>query len=380
MDARAPEPGAVKRTVPFLFLGETLLIPHLYPIVEALAGAEPTLRIELWVSTSVHETLLRGWIDMLGAPEIHLRRAPGYRAFAEYDDGRNPPLPAKLPMLAKLAPRLARAPVVVCAEQTSLWLPTLLPLRTRFINTLHGAGSMMTRDDRRRRAAWRTLVPAERERDALVAHGLDPATIAVTGYVKASFHQRTAPAELFAERHPIVLYTPHWQEHRSSWWRWGEEVMRRVIATGRYNLIFAPHQRLAERAPQVRNLAVALADHPNVHCDLDSFAMVDGSYTAAADLYLGDTSSQIVEFLIRPRPCVFLDPQAVRWQGDPAYAMWECGEVVSDLGRLDTALAQAPVRHIEFADVQGVYAAASLGDTSGAAPARAAEEILAALR
>ena len=46
--------------VAFFFLGETLLIPHLYPVVEALA-AQTDLRIDLWVSTSVHENLLRDW-------------------------------------------------------------------------------------------------------------------------------------------------------------------------------------------------------------------------------------------------------------------------------------------------------------------------------
>ena len=34
--------------VAFLFLGETLLIPHLYPIVEALVAVAPDLPIDLW--------------------------------------------------------------------------------------------------------------------------------------------------------------------------------------------------------------------------------------------------------------------------------------------------------------------------------------------
>src|SRR3546814_2958571 len=44
LDARASR--RVTRPVAFLFLGETLLIPHLYPIVEALAEAVPDLPIE----------------------------------------------------------------------------------------------------------------------------------------------------------------------------------------------------------------------------------------------------------------------------------------------------------------------------------------------
>ena len=369
----------MKADIAFLFLGETLLIPHLYPIVEALTELAPDLAVDLWVSTSVHEDLLGGWLTTLGAPHVRLRRAPGFRRIAGHQDGRNPPLPAKLPMLARLAPYLVSTRVVVSAEQTSLWLPALLPMRPHFINVLHGAGSMMNRRDRRRRAAWRTIVAAERERQELARFGVDPATIAVTGYIKAGFRQRTATAPHFAEQRPILLYAPHWQQHRSSWWRWGEEAVERILASGRYNLIFAPHQRLAERAPAVRALAARLAGRGDVHADLNSFATVDGSYTAAADIYLGDTSSQVLEFLMRPRPCVFLDAQGADWRGDPSYDMWRAGEVVTDIGVLDDALAHAAARHPEFVADQIAFASESLGDLSGAAPRRAAQEVLAAL-
>jgi hypothetical protein len=119
----------MKEPVAFLFLGETLLIPHLFPIVEALAE-RPDIGIEIWVSTSVHEALLGGWIAQ---DHVTIRRAPGFRSLPQGEAGRNPRLPNKLLMLARLAPRLWRAPVVVCAEQTSLWLPALLPLPAPFV-------------------------------------------------------------------------------------------------------------------------------------------------------------------------------------------------------------------------------------------------------
>lgn len=364
--------------VAFLFLGETLLIPHLYPIVEALA-ARSDVAIELWVGTSVHEKLLGGWITTLSGNRPAIRRAPGFRAVLDDDDGRNPPLPPKLPTLFRLSRHLRGADVVVCAEQTSLWLPALLPMRARFIDTFHGAGSMMARGHWRRRAGWRTLVAADRDRRALIALGDDPARIVTTGYVKAGFDRRTPPTRWFGRDRPIILYTPHWQRHRSSWWAWGPEVVRQIVAADRYNLIFAPHQRLAERAPEVRAFADGIAGLPGVHCDLDSFAMVDGSYTAAADIYIGDTSSQAVEYFMNPRPCVFLDSVGAAWQDDPSYAMWHCGEVVSDLATLQATLAAAPGRQARFAAAQAAFAADALGDTSGAGARNAAQAVLAAL-
>ena len=368
--------GERRADVAFLFLGETLLIPHLYPIVEALAGARPELAIDLWVSTSMHEALLGDWSAAL--PGVRIRRAPGFRTVAA-DAGDNPPLPPKLPMLLRLAPRLARVPVVVCAEQTSLWLPRLLPMRTRFVKTSHGVGSMSARDDRRRRAAFRTLVPGERERESYLARGMPPERIVATGYVKAGFRQRRNARPEFAEARPVLLYNPHWQRHRSSWWEWGEALVRDLLASGRWNLIFAPHQRLVEGAPEVERLCAELAPRGDVHCDLRSFAMVDGSYPAAADLYLGDTSSQVLEFLIRPRPCVFLNAQGVDWRGRAEYAMWACGEVVAAREDVPAALGRAAAAHGDYVAAQAATVAESMGDVSGAAPMRAAAEVLAVL-
>jgi hypothetical protein len=368
-----------RERVAFLFLGETLLIPHLWPIVEALAGLRPDLPIDLWVSTSVHEALLGTWKEGLG-PQVRLRRAPSFRTVARAGGGRNPPLPAKLPMLFRLAPRLLEARVAVCAEQTSLCLPRLLPfLPIRFVNTDHGAGSVNARDDPRQRAAAIKLVPSEMERAQFLARGFDPARVIATGYLKSAFRQRTSARDLFADDRPTLLYTPHWQRHRSSWWAWGREIVAMLCAQRKWNVILAPHQRLAEKDPELGRILADAARHDHVHGDLDGFAMVDGSYTAAADLYLGDTSSQVVEFLGQPRPCIFLNNDRVDWRAAPDRGFWACGEVVDELDRLPGALEEAAALYPSFRPVQERFAAAALGDTSGQAPIRAARAILAVL-
>jgi hypothetical protein len=356
----------VIRRVAFLFLGETLLIPHLFPIVEALAAADPTLPIDLWVASGTHERLLTPWISDLGT--VRLRRAPGYRTKVQ---------PSKLPMLLRLAPYLARTPVAVCAEQTSLWLPRLLPwLPTRFVKTSHGVGSMSARDDPRRRAAFHTLVPSEQERRTYLDRGMAPESIVSTGYVKAAFRHRTPAGALFADDRPILLYTPHWQPYRSSWPAWGRAVVAALAGQRHWNVILAPHQRLIERAPEVREVLAGVAHLPHIHTDLDSFATVDGTYTAAADLYLGDTSSQVIEFLMTPRPVVFLDPLARDWRADPSLDMWTAGEVVTSLDEVLPAIDRAPARHSEYVAIQADLAGNALGDVTGAGAARAAQEVL----
>jgi len=368
----------VRGPVAFFFLGETLLIPHLYPVVEELAK-QPDLAIDLWVSTSVHEELLRGWTTGLGPAHIRIRRAAGYRDLPDFRDGRNPPLPSKWLLLLGITPFLLRTPVVVSAEQTSLWIPRLLPwLPTRFINIMHGSGTMNSRDDGRRRVAWRMPVPSQSEQQEFLARGFAPSYVPVVGSVKATFRQRTRRELQFPEPRPVVLYNPHWQQHRSSWWDWGRQIVERLVAQDQYNVILAPHQRLAERDPDLARVLAQAARHPHVHSDLDSFAMVDGSYPAGADIYLGDTSSQVIEFLAHPRPCVFLNNRQVDWRQRGDYGMWTSGEVVDSLEQVLPALQRAPRRHGEFLQQQQQLVRSWLGDTTGA-PQRLVGHILQAL-
>lgn len=371
------------RPIAFLFLGETLLIPHLYPILESLARGDPALKLDAWVATETHEVLIGRWIAETGLRSIRMRRAPGWHRTASPERGINPPLPAKIPLLARLTPRLLGARAVVCAEQTSLWIPALFGRFLRlppFIQTLHGAGTINSgRGDRRRHAAALFMVPSESERVRYLDQGLDPQRIVTTGYVKAGFAHLAVSTPRFPQQRPIVLFNPHWQRHRSSWWEWGREVIAQIHASGRYNLIFAPHQRLVEGVPELRALCAELSTRDDTICDIDSFAAVDGSYPLAADIYLGDTSSQIVEFLQTPRPAVFLDPLHRSWRDDPSLAMWHCGEVVTAIAALLPALDRASENQSGLAAVKAAFVEEQMGISDGSGPDRAADAILAFL-
>ena len=372
--ARAPR-------IAFLFLGETLLIPHLYPIVPALAALAPEASIDCWVATSVHEALIGGWIDAAGLrARVRLRRAPGFRALPHLTRGENPPLPPKIATLVRLLPRLLAADLIVCAEQTSLWLPRALRfLRRRFVKTSHGVGSMSARDDPRRRAAYRLLVPSAQEKATYLKRGFADEAVVVTGYVKSGFHALATPPRPAREGRQTVVYAPHWQRDRSSWWAWGRAVMAALAGQTAFDVILAPHQRLVETAPDIGAALAGVAGLDHVHVDTGGFAMVDGSYMAAADVYLGDTSSQVVEFLARPRACVFLNPGRIDWRARDDLDFWALGEVVEDLAELLPALGRAAARHGEFVEAQRGYAARQLGETGPVVAANAARAILAAL-
>ena len=117
-------------------------------------------------------------------------------------------------------------------------------------------------------------------------------------------------------------------------------------------------------------------DSGDILIDPGSDRSVDNSYTDAADIYVGDVSSQVYEFLARPRPCVFLNAAGIDWRDDRHFLFWHLGDVVDDPADLMAAIRAAPSRHHLYIDRQRELAAQSLGDTSPGAAARAASLIL----
>jgi len=84
------------------------------------------------------------------------------------------------------------------------------------------------------------------------------------------------------------------------------------------------------------------------------------TYTQAADVYIGDVSSQVYEFIRTPRPCIFLNLDRIDWQDDPNYAHWHLGQVVDSLDELALALARAHELQPRFEAAQRQMSAASI--------------------
>src|SRR3546814_3460334 len=89
---------------------------------------------------------------------------------------------------------------------------------------------------------------------------------------------------------------------------------------------------LAGRAAPIRTTA------PHIRIDMGSRHSIDMSYTMSADVYLGDVSSQVYEYLLHPRPCIFLNLDRRDWRGDEAFSHWRLGQVIEDMGTLPQAL------------------------------------------
>ncbi|WP_205012753.1 hypothetical protein [Nitrosomonas sp. HPC101] len=219
---------------------------------------------------------------------------------------------------------------LVVTEKTSLLLKSRYGLDTlKLIHCRHGAGDRAIDFNAESARFDQVLVSGSKIRDRLIVEAHVPAErINIVGYPKFDLLPTTPPRlSLQANGRPTVLYTPHPAPHLSSWYTLGQQVLRYFRDSTRYNLIFAPHVMLFQRrwvpclerlgAQRVGRVPQDILDCPHIHVDIGSQASTDMTYTQAADIYLGDASSQVYEFLQRPRPCVFLNPKHLDWRAQP---------------------------------------------------------------
>ena len=226
------------------------------------------------------------------------------------------------------------------------------------------------------------LLAGEKTEARMLREGLvRPGDYALTGSVKLETGARLAAAEglPFAQARPVVLYNAHKEPRLTSWHRFVEPLLAGFASDDAFNLIVAPHVKLFRRRSERLRAGWRARSTANVLVDPGSDRSVDTSYTAAADIYVGDVSSQVYEFLVEPRPCVFLNAHGVDWRDDPSFAHWQLGDVVDDPAQVMDAIRAAPARHGLYRARQAAMVAASLGDRRPGIAARAADAVAAFL-
>lgn len=253
---------------------------------------------------------------------------------------------------------------LVVTEKTSLLLKSRYKLeKLKLIHTRHGAGDRAIGFEKASALFDHVLVSGPKIRDRLAAEaGVPREKMSMVGYPKFDTPPPRAELSFSRPELPTILYNPHCSPHLSSWYRHGQAVLDYFLRDGRFNLIFAPHVMMFHRpfVVSIDKLRIERPgkidrryfDAPNIHIDLGSRASTDMTYTNAADLYLGDVSSQVYEFLRTPRPCLFIDSHETEWRDNPNYAHWQAGDVIRDVSRLGSAIDQALATHDRYRPAQ----------------------------
>lgn len=318
-----------------------------------------------------HIDYARKLVGLLGGAPIRFVQ-PRSRLLSAGMRWRGSVVPPKRLALIVLARWLNGFDAIAVPERNSTTLKKIGVLRPKLIHIDHGAGDGAAGFDPRIRHFDFVLMAGRKHRERLMAEGLiKPGKYAVVGYPKfeAADAIRDDGWRPFSNGLPNILYNPHFCE-LGSWEQCGEQILEDFAAQDRYNLILAPHVRLLDRK-EGRNRWSALLDryegHPHIHIDRGSDRLIDMTYTTLADLYLGDISSQVYEFLRVPRPCLFLNPQGVEWRANANYAHWHFGEVLDHGGRLMDAVDRAFVDHSRYLPAQQRGVAATFRAGGGAA-------------
>lgn len=353
--------------ISFLLLGGAHHVFHTAPVAAALSELLPGASVSIWACDERSADLAR--IAASAFPnsrvDINRLRRSAVGDLAAWVSGK--PAARKLPLLWRNRQMLGASDVIVVPECTSTVVRRMGVTRPRLICIPHGAGDRAVSFEPRFKLFDHIIVAGGKTADRMIESGVDPHRISIAGYPKADLLRRLSAERqaYFQNARPTVLYNPHFKRSLSSLDE-AEAIVARFREQDRYNLILAPHIRAAgEASAAERARWEALAIPGKILVDLGSDRLVDMSYILSADLYLGDVSSQVYEFLLSPRPCVFVDAHGVNWSADPNYAFWRLGEVTAPAQVL-AAVDRAIGNHGTYVAAQQAAVAATFGDTADA--------------
>lgn len=342
---------AAAKRVCFLYIAQHHQVWHSLSVAVAMARRWPSVKVEIAATTSELLGYVESLLADLGGAPIELVLLPP--AWLRRIGHGAPP---KAPMLIANALRLSRYDAVITPERTTALLRRIGVRHPILVYTQHGAGDREGPFEPRLKVFDIVMAAGRKQRDRMVGEGwVKPEDCAMVGYPKFDLVDELPPRPFpqFDREGPVVLYNPHFHAELGSWPRWGRQVLEHFAANDRYNLVFAPHIRLFETASMDERAAFKrFAEHPRIHVDLGGPAAADMTYTRSADLYLGDVSSQVYEFLRTPKPCLFLNASGAAWCGDPSFHHWLYGPVLENIEGLSAALHQAFASHDDYRQAQ----------------------------
>ena len=346
-----------RKTIGLLLVGGRHHILHLIPIAAELEKHEDFSVIIFVTSVAEHQAC-NAVLEALGAKQTQIQvlepRLIGKR------------LSPKLSFLLRHMKLWKGLDALILAERTSTILRYFSRRLPPLIHIPHGAGDRAKSYDARIKHFDHVLVAGPKDKRRMMDLGLvSDNSCHVTGYIKPFAVRRMCNARpaIFETERPVALYNPHFSSSLSSWPHFGLELLEAFAKRTDMNFIFAPHVRLFSKgkASDIAQI-MAFAKYDNIHIDLGSERSTDMTYTRAADIYIGDVSSQVYEFLLEPKPCIFITPADTQWKGNPDYAHWDYGPVCYTAEEVMSALSRAEDSLSDYAQSQSEGCLAAKGD------------------
>lgn len=361
-------------------------IAHSAPIARQMANRHGGFEVTVLATSETLRDHARKLIESEGGGRVDyvlLQESGVQRRIGHWLDAAVPF--SRIMNLARHREVLAGFDALVVPERTSLILRRLLGPRTpRLIYTRHGSGDRSIGVSRAAGKFDLVLFSGRKILNRFLEKDyLKPGQYAIVGYPKFDTLVRGPKRRFFDNDRPTVLYNPHPDPKLSSFYDMGFDVLDYFHRSDKYNLIFAPHIMMFKRKLHIslesfrmrlrREIPERFLNCPHILVDTGSPALLDMTYTRSADIYIGDASSQVYEFALEPRPCVFLNSHQAQWRDNANYLFWTFGPVVSDVRDLDHALAAAHEPH--YRQVQDLVFRQTFDSNGRPASERAADAI-----
>ncbi len=297
---------------------------------------------------------------------------------------------SKITMLKRNLTVFEGLDALVVPEKTSLLLKSYFGLtHLKYILTTHGSGDRKFGFNKGKGKCDLLFLSGEKVQKRMEREGVLATTEScIIGYPKFDAVNALSGKRqrLFDNDRLTVVYNPHFSPNVSSWYKMGLEILEYFYNNQKYNLIFAPHIMLYTRKMHfseekkssigwVKPVPEKYFNCPHILIDTDGIACTDMTYTLGADIYMGDVSSQYHEFLINPRPSVFINAHQLDWKDDESYLNWHTGAVVEDIQDLEAGIQQAINDHGMHRDGQKKLFDATFELTDETSSKRAARAI-----
>jgi hypothetical protein len=252
-------------------------------------------------------------------------------------------------IFTKYANFLNQFDAFVCTIYDDLYLKKVLKKQNskKYIFTDHGVANRIYAFDNKILDFNLFFIKGEKEKQIREKLGqLNASNHVVTGFVKFDLIKTLPKLDFFNNDNPTILYNPHWERQFTSFFKFGESILDFFVNNPNYNLIFAPHALLLERNWVLWFKMLKYRKYKNIIIDMGSELSNDMSYIKDADLFLGDVSSQVFEFLFfKTRPCLFLDAHNMEYDKVNRPLSWDLGEIISNVANFEENLKAALLNH-----------------------------------
>ncbi|MDT8415191.1 MAG: CDP-glycerol glycerophosphotransferase family protein [Flavobacteriaceae bacterium] len=349
--------NSVKKRVAFLYFEEIHHIPHFLGLASELSK-NSDFKIDILTYRYKHEVLFY-FLDLLEAKNISVIQLekPLARKIIDYFTGRKKP--SSVFFFRTYKKILLSYDAVVFTEKNHKYLFKARKKAQKpfFIFTGHGPAGRDYSYIPELKLFDLHLLHGPLYKENLEKLGILAKSSEIIGYPKFDLINFNNKKTLFKDDKPIVIYNPHFNRLTSSWYKHGLEVLEYFYQSKEFNLIFAPHIYLFNRKGFLKpaDIPQKYFEAENIFIDLGSVSSSDMSYALAADIYLGDVSSQVFEFVIMPRPCVFINSHLTAWQDDLSYRFWQMGLVIDGVGQLHEALQTETETLTAFKEKQSAF-------------------------